>query len=122
MQIEIPTKEQCYRMISKMGMMDHIDVAGLGHNSLDFLHRYAEVTKYAFWARLRWAGDPEVAVTVDGAQVSAVEPAVHEDLRRALGVLVVALHHARASNPNQAGLSWSRRSAVFVPDLHLGLR
>jgi gamma-glutamyltranspeptidase/glutathione hydrolase len=28
---------------------------------VDYLHHYAEVTKHAFWTRLRWAGDPEVA-------------------------------------------------------------
>lgn len=45
----------------RLGMMNTFDVQALGHNTVPFLHRYAEVTKHAFWTRLRWAGDPEVA-------------------------------------------------------------
>jgi gamma-glutamyltranspeptidase/glutathione hydrolase len=45
----------------RLGMMSQFDVAALGHNSVEFLHRYAAVTKHAFWTRLRWAGDPDVA-------------------------------------------------------------
>jgi gamma-glutamyltranspeptidase/glutathione hydrolase len=45
----------------RLGLMSRYDVQTLGHNSVAYLHRYAEVTKHAFWARLRWAGDPEVA-------------------------------------------------------------
>lgn len=45
----------------RLGMMSEYDVGALGHNSAEYLHRYAEVTKHAFWARLRWAGDPEIA-------------------------------------------------------------
>jgi gamma-glutamyltranspeptidase/glutathione hydrolase len=32
----------------------------MGHNSLEMLHRFCEVTKHAFWCRLRYAGDPGV--------------------------------------------------------------
>jgi gamma-glutamyltranspeptidase/glutathione hydrolase len=45
----------------RLGLMSRFDVAGLGHNSAEFLHRFIEVTKHAFWCRLRYAGDPEVA-------------------------------------------------------------
>jgi len=45
----------------RLGMMSQYDVAALGHNTAAYLHRYAEVTKHAFWTRLRWAGDPDVA-------------------------------------------------------------
>jgi gamma-glutamyltranspeptidase/glutathione hydrolase len=44
----------------RLGLMSRYDVRGLGHNTAAYLHRYAEVTKHAFWARLRWAGDPDV--------------------------------------------------------------
>jgi gamma-glutamyltranspeptidase/glutathione hydrolase len=43
----------------RLGMMSRFDVAGMGHNSFDTLHRFLEVTKHAFWCRLRYAGDPE---------------------------------------------------------------
>jgi gamma-glutamyltranspeptidase/glutathione hydrolase len=37
------------------------DVRALGHNSVDYLHTFAEASKHGFWVRLRHAGDPEVA-------------------------------------------------------------
>jgi gamma-glutamyltranspeptidase/glutathione hydrolase len=45
----------------RLGLMSRFDVAGLGHNTADFLHRFIEVTKHAFWCRLRYAGDPGVS-------------------------------------------------------------
>jgi len=36
-------------------------VEEMGHNTPDYLHMYAEVTKRAFWIRLRYAGDPDVS-------------------------------------------------------------
>lgn len=44
----------------RLGLMSRFDVKKMGHNSLDTLHRFIEVTKHAFWCRLRYAGDPEV--------------------------------------------------------------
>lgn len=45
----------------RLGLMSRFDPAALGHNTADYLHLYAEATKHAFWTRLRWAGDPDVA-------------------------------------------------------------
>jgi gamma-glutamyltranspeptidase/glutathione hydrolase len=45
----------------RLGMMGRFDNAALGHNSAEYLHRFAEATKHGFWVRLRYAGDPEVA-------------------------------------------------------------
>jgi len=45
----------------RLGLMSQFDVVKMGHNSLDYLHTFAEVTKHGFWTRLRWAGDPEIA-------------------------------------------------------------
>ncbi len=45
----------------RLGMMSQLDPVALGHNTPAFLHRFAELTKHAFWTRLRYAGDPEVA-------------------------------------------------------------
>ena len=44
----------------RLGMMSEFDVKAMGHNSLEMLHRFCEVTKHAFWCRLRYAGDPGV--------------------------------------------------------------
>jgi gamma-glutamyltranspeptidase/glutathione hydrolase len=45
----------------RLGMMSRFDPRSLGHNSASYLHDYAEVTKHAFWTRLRYAGDPDVS-------------------------------------------------------------
>jgi gamma-glutamyltranspeptidase/glutathione hydrolase len=44
----------------RLGLMSHFDNSNSGHNSAEYLHRFAEVTKHAFWCRLRYAGDPEI--------------------------------------------------------------
>jgi gamma-glutamyltranspeptidase / glutathione hydrolase len=45
----------------RLGVMSRFDNAALGHNSAEYLHRFAEATKHGFWVRLRHAGDPDVA-------------------------------------------------------------
>ncbi len=50
-----------FDMLVRLGMMSRFDLRALGHNSASYLHRYAEVTKHGFWARLRYASDPDVA-------------------------------------------------------------
>jgi gamma-glutamyltranspeptidase/glutathione hydrolase len=44
----------------RLGIMSRCDVANLGHNSFEMLHRFLEVTKHAFWCRLSYAGDPGI--------------------------------------------------------------
>jgi len=44
----------------RLGLMSQFDVKKLGHNSLDMLHIFIEVTKHAFYCRLQYAGDPEI--------------------------------------------------------------
>ncbi len=43
----------------RLGLMSRYDAAELGHNTVPYLHSFAEVTKHAFWSRLAYAGDPE---------------------------------------------------------------
>jgi gamma-glutamyltranspeptidase/glutathione hydrolase len=49
-----------FPMLVRLGMMGQVDNRALGHNSVAFLHRFAEVTKHAYWTRLAYSGDPEV--------------------------------------------------------------
>ncbi len=56
-----PPPANSWPALVRLGLMARFDVASMGHNSLDYLHTYAEATKHAFWTRLRWAGDPDVA-------------------------------------------------------------
>jgi gamma-glutamyltranspeptidase/glutathione hydrolase len=44
----------------RLGMMSLFKVKESGHNSLEMLHRFIEVTKIAFRCRLQYAGDPGV--------------------------------------------------------------
>jgi len=44
----------------RLGLMSQFDGRELGHNTTAYLHRFAEVTKHAFWCRLAYAGDPEI--------------------------------------------------------------
>jgi gamma-glutamyltranspeptidase/glutathione hydrolase len=45
----------------RLGIMGRFDNRALGHNSVEYLHRFAEATKHGFWVRLRHAGDPDIA-------------------------------------------------------------
>lgn len=42
----------------RLGLMTQM--REMEHNSVDYLHAFAEVTKHAFWSRLKYAGDPEI--------------------------------------------------------------
>jgi gamma-glutamyltranspeptidase/glutathione hydrolase len=56
-----PPPANSFPALVRLGMMSRVDAEELGHNTADFLHLYAEVTKKGFWTRLKYAGDPEVA-------------------------------------------------------------
>ncbi len=45
----------------RLGIMSQFNTARDDHNSVEYLHRFAEATKHGFWVRLRYAGDPDVA-------------------------------------------------------------
>lgn len=44
----------------RLGMMSRLADKNFQHNSADYLHHFAEITKHAFWCRLMYAGDPEM--------------------------------------------------------------
>lgn len=49
-----------FPMLERLGMMDLINSRDLGHNSLAYLHSFAEITKMAYWDRIAYSGDPDV--------------------------------------------------------------
>ncbi|MDZ7645533.1 MAG: gamma-glutamyltransferase [Woeseiaceae bacterium] len=49
-----------YPALVRLGLMAQFDVAAMGHNTVEFLHTFAEATKHAFWTRLAYAGDPDI--------------------------------------------------------------
>jgi gamma-glutamyltranspeptidase/glutathione hydrolase len=50
-----------FPMLVRLGMMSVVDTKKLGHNSLAYLHHFAEVTKHAYWTRLAYSSDPDVS-------------------------------------------------------------
>jgi len=56
-----PPPANSFPALVRLGLMSQVDVEDMGHNSADYLHAYAEVTKRGFWVRLRYAGDPEIS-------------------------------------------------------------
>ena len=44
----------------RLGMMSRFDPAALKLNSAEYLHRFIEVSKHAFWCRLKYSADPDV--------------------------------------------------------------
>ncbi len=49
-----------FPMLERLGMMNRLNSRNMGHNSLGYLHNFAEVTKMAYWDRLAYSGDPDV--------------------------------------------------------------
>ena len=45
----------------RLGLMGQFDLQAMHHNSAEYLHTFAEATKHAFWARMAYAGDPDLA-------------------------------------------------------------
>lgn len=50
-----------FPFLVRLGLMSRFADRDLEHNSTEYLHLFAEATKHAFWTRLRYAGDPEIA-------------------------------------------------------------
>lgn len=57
----MPPNTQGMAQLALMGMAASHDLAGLGHNSADYLHSLIELKKLAFADRNQWAADPEFA-------------------------------------------------------------
>ncbi|NNM05758.1 MAG: hypothetical protein HKO65_11780, partial [Gemmatimonadetes bacterium] len=49
-----PPPANSFPALVRLGMMSRLEVSDMGHNSIDYLHAYAEVTKHAFWVRLKY--------------------------------------------------------------------
>src|SRR5439155_642273 len=47
--------------LQQLRLLEGFDLAGLGHNSADYLHTLVEASKLAFADRERWYGDPRFA-------------------------------------------------------------
>jgi len=59
--VTAPPPANSFPALVRLGLMSRFDNRASGHNTTEFLHRFAEVTKHGFWTRLRYASDPLVA-------------------------------------------------------------
>ena len=76
-----------WNALLRIGIMTRWDLPAIGHNSVDYLHRFAEVTKRAYATRLVHAGDPDVSPPPLGRLLSAefwAAEAAAVDLQRAV--------------------------------------
>lgn len=84
----------------RLGILGQFDLRSLRHNSPDYLHLFAEVTKMGYWVRLRYAGDPEVNPPPLDTLLS---PAYWKDLaRRVNREEAVPFAFPRAGDPTTA--------------------
>lgn len=59
--VTAPPPANSFPALVRLGLMEQFDLESMGHNTVDYLHRFAEATKHAFWTRLAYAGDPDIA-------------------------------------------------------------
>src|SRR5690606_13369031 len=57
----IPPNSQGIALLMQLGMAGNFPLAGMGHNSAEYLHSAIELKKIAFADRDRWVADPEFA-------------------------------------------------------------
>ena len=50
-----------FPMLERLGMMNVAGSREMGHNTLEYLHTFAELTKAAYWDRLAFSSDPDIA-------------------------------------------------------------
>ena len=56
-----PPPANSFPALVRLGLMEQFDLGAMGHNSVEYLHTFAEATKHGFWTRLAYAGDPDIA-------------------------------------------------------------
>lgn len=59
--VTAPPPANSFPALVRLGLMAEFDLAGMGHNTTEYLHTFAEVTKHGFWTRMAYAGDPDIA-------------------------------------------------------------
>lgn len=56
-----PPNNEGFQILQTLKLLEAFDLAGLGHNSGDYIHLVSEAVKLAVADRIRWAGDPKFA-------------------------------------------------------------
>jgi gamma-glutamyltranspeptidase / glutathione hydrolase len=58
--VTAPAPTNAWNGLLRLGIMSRFDLAAMGHATAAFLHTYAEATKLAYSARLKYAADPDL--------------------------------------------------------------
>jgi gamma-glutamyltranspeptidase / glutathione hydrolase len=83
---QVPPNSQGITMLQQLRFLEAFDLAGLRHNSAEYIHVLAEAKKAAFADRGRWVADPDRAVVPIADLLSADRAAAFRarfDARRA---------------------------------------
>jgi gamma-glutamyltranspeptidase/glutathione hydrolase len=56
-----PPNNEGFQILQTLKLLEAFDLAGLGHNSADYIQLVSEAVKLAVADRIRWAGDPKFA-------------------------------------------------------------
>ena len=59
--VTTPAPNNAWNGLLRLGIMSRFDLAAIGHNSAAYLHHFAEATKLAYRARLRYPRDPDIS-------------------------------------------------------------
>ena len=54
-----PPNNEGFQILQTLKLLEKDDLAGLGHNSAEYIHLVSEAVKLAVADRIRWAGDPQ---------------------------------------------------------------
>src|SRR5579863_3729810 len=54
-----PPNNEGFQILQTLKLLEAFDLAGLEHNSADYIHLVSEAVKLAIADRIRWAGDPK---------------------------------------------------------------
>jgi gamma-glutamyltranspeptidase / glutathione hydrolase len=72
--VQVPPNSQGVTMLQQLRVLERFDLAGLGHNSAEYVHLLVEAKKAAFADRARWLADPD-RVPVPVAELLSAERA-----------------------------------------------
>src|SRR5438105_10180228 len=106
-----------------VGKSDHSDFADLRQSENNFLHLAArDVLAAAFDNVLFSVDHNDIALVIDGSQVTAVKPASFEGPRRALRIVEISLQQLRRSVNNFADLTGFHVNHSVIHDPRLDIQ
>lgn len=117
---QVPPNSQGLTMLQQLRMLELHDLAGLGHNSPDYLHLLVEVKRAAFEDRARWLADPRHA-RIPVAEMLSAERAeafrARFDPRRATGAPPARSRRPRGDTTCLVAVDHGGSAAILIQSL-----